>query len=96
MSNLLGNDSVFTVNGYPDAENLTLEKLQKTLDDWKARDPRGFAEIQLLAAVKNLSVAQIDMIARAARVGAFSFDPTSFKVTTAEPQSAECDVNKGV
>jgi len=51
--------------------NLTMDKLQATIDQFKAQNPRAHAELMLLASLRKLSIGSLERLTDMANRGLF-------------------------
>ena len=72
-----------TANGgiESDASDLTLEKLERVVENFKAENPRAYAETQLLCALRGFSTEAIEAVTGMAQKGLLDGfkDPACFK-----------------
>lgn len=60
-----------TNSNIPDLRNLTIESVQKVVEDLKQKNPRQFAEMALLAELRRFPTHVIDRMRQCAERGLF-------------------------
>jgi hypothetical protein len=60
-----------TSGNIPDLRNLTIESVQKVVEDFKQKNPRGYAETALLAELRRFPTHVIDRLRQCAERGLF-------------------------